>query len=275
MNTSTSIPPELAGFDLAPVLDWLEANKSTVKQKLAWLDEPNPAGHINADGIQYLQLSAPDISNIIHRFPEAARKRSALRNIKGMPVTWFRHGMNPGKPEITQNMIEALGPRAFAPGHNSPLTWTREHKANQIELFHLGSTPLEIARYMATHVLIHEYTHTLLNPLWYSCGDEYRIKIPDQEEINGPIFMVKFAVAAAQHPAISHYAAAYRPFPAFPNDRLFNDRVGEEFCESVAALMLGYIYCDDPERCFDPFCDRPEVKQLVVDFLNAEHVFNI
>jgi hypothetical protein len=128
---------------------------------------------------------------------------------------------------------------------------------------------------MAAHVLIHEYAHTLLNPLWYSKGEEYRIKIPGQEEINGPMFMVKFAVAAAQHPAISHYSAAYRPFPAFPTDSRFNICVGEEFCESVAALMLGYIYCDDPKRCFDPFNDRPEVKQLVEDFLNAEHVFNI
>lgn len=273
---ATTVPPELAGFDLAPVLDWLEANKTTVKQKLAWLHEPMCAPmHINADGIEHLQLTALEITEIIHRFPEAARKRSALRNLRGMPVTWFRRGMNPASPEITENIAEALGPRAFVPGHNTPIIWTRDHKANQIELFHLGGTPPEIARYMATHALIHEYTHTILNPLWYSKGEEYRIKIPGQEEMNGPMFMVKFAVAATPHPAISHYSATYRPFPAFPNEDIFNVCVGEEFCESVAALMLGYIYCNDPERCFDPFRDRPEVKQLVVDFLNAEHVFNI
>lgn len=273
MNTSI-IPPELAGFDLGPVLDWLEANKTLIKEKLTWLNTPNNT-YINADDVQHLQLSIPEIATIIHRFPEAARKRSMLYNIKGMPVTWFRRGMTGVKPNVTRNRAEALGPRAFVPGHNSPLTWTKQNKAQQIELYHLWTTPSDIARYMATHTLIHEYTHTILNPLWYSCGEEYRIKVPGQEEISGPIFMVKFAVAATQHPAISHYAAAYRPFPILPDDPQFNYRVGEEFCESVVALLLGYIYCDDPDRCFDPFKDRPEVKQLVDDFLNAEHIFNI
>lgn len=269
------IPDQLAGFDLGPVLDWLEANQNAVETKLSWLNAPNGSFHLNAEDVEYIQLKAPEIKAILHRFPEAARRRSTLRNIKGMPPHWFRRGMTAQKPQITQDILEALAPRAFVPGHNTPLAWTKEDKIQQIELFHLGRTPLNIARYMAAHTFIHEYTHTLLNPLWFSCGEEYKLKIPNMEEIDGPTFMIKFAVEANAHSAISHYSAAYRPFPTDTSDPMFSYRVNEEFCESVSAYMLGYICCDDPERCFDPFKDRPEVKELVEDFLHAEHVFNI
>jgi hypothetical protein len=85
--------------------------------------------------------------------------------------------------------------------------------------------------------------------------------------------MMSFAAAAAQVPAISHYAEAYRPLPSGSNDPEFIVNVGEELCESVVAYLLGQIYCDDESRQFDPFNDRPKVKDLVADFLNAEIIF--
>jgi hypothetical protein len=275
MSTLTIVPRELSGFDLGPVLDWLEANRDTVKTRLSWLNTPNSPFHVNAEGIEYLQLTAMEIGNVVHRFPEAARKRSALRQIKGMPTTWFRNDSTVNNPKITENPSEALGPRTLVPGHNNPIVWDREHKTQEIQLYHLGSTSPDIAKYMAAHAFIHEYTHTLLNPLWYSMGESYVIRLPDGEEVDGSTFMIKFAVEANMHPGISHYAATYRPFPSSSKDEKFKVRVGEEFCESVAAYMLGYIYCEDPDRCFDPFKDRPEVKKIVEDFLNTHHVFNI
>lgn len=276
MSTPTTVPPELAGFDLGPVLDWLEANRDTVKSRLSWLSAPNGSFHVNAEGVEYLQLSSLEISNIIHRFPEAARERSTLRQIKGMPLTWFRNDSTVNNPKTTEDSSKALGPRTLVPGHNNPLVWTSEHKTEEIQLYHLGPTPLDIAKYMATHAFIHEYAHTILNPLWYNMGEGYTIRLPDGEEIDGPTFMIKFAVEASVYPGISHYANTYRPFPTSPQDVKFKINVGEEFCESVAAFMLGYIYCDDnPDRCLDPFKDRPMIKKLVEDFLNAHHVFNI
>ncbi|MEK7641733.1 MAG: hypothetical protein AAB365_01945 [Patescibacteria group bacterium] len=271
MNAHTA-PDPLAGFDLGPVIDWLTANRAAVSKNLHWLDTDIKVRYEAIEGAEHLHLSSHEISNALMRFPQSARDRSVLTKIIGMPFTWFAKGTTFAKPETTQVAEEALSPRAIVPGYSAPNTWTTDLQEQWIRLYHLGQTPPDIARYMQVHALIHEYVHTIINPMWYSLGRLYMIKMPGLVPMDARMFFAKFVLAASKYPAISHYAAAYRPLPTSTGDPKFIERVGEELCESVVAFILGHIYCDDPKRCLDPFMDRPDVRQLVTDFLQAKHI---
>lgn len=264
----------LAGFDLGPVLNWLEENQSNIAPRMSWLEQESGRITILFEDVDRLQLSKTEIATVLNRFPAITNWRTTLQQISGKVPTWFKIGTTADKPLVTEDVEQALSPTAIVPGYTRVLAWTESQKAQEIQLFTIPGVKLVIAKWMATHTLIHEFTHTLIAPLWYN--SQYPcLQIPGQESsVNTVVLMEKFAATASRYPAISHYAAAYRPLPTSSDDPKFIYRVGEELCESVVAYILGYIYCEDPERCFDPFKDRPEVRRLVEDFLSAKVVYN-
>lgn len=258
----------LTAFDLGPVLDWLEANRAKIAPRMEWLNEPGPMYTAVKDGDK-IHLDQFQISNVIGLFPEGMRQNSTLAHIQGRDTTWFIKGMTSDNPRITTSIGEALYPRAFVPGHTDLVKWDDNDKQQFIELYHLPGVSHDVAAWMTAHALIHEFVHTLISPLWYT-KTWPRLRIPGhKEKANVATFLAKFAMAASKCPPMSHYSAAQRPLPHDCNHPEFIVRVGEELCESVVAYFQGFIYCEEVERQFEPFVDRPEVLQLVEDFINA------
>lgn len=256
------------GFNLGPVLNWLEANKQKVAKKLCWLEHPEGGDYRLAHSPEHLQLTSKEIGDTILRFPLAARKRSVLSRILGMPPTWFAAGTIPEDIHVTTDRNQAMSPTAIVPGKTDTIVWDGTSKEQEIKLYEIPGVPLVIAKYMLVHTLMHEFAHTLLNPICYN-NDPYVLEVQGATGYEGFALLMMFAEEASSHPAISHYSAAYRPIPD-PDDKRFIARAGEELCESVAAYLMGFIYCDDEVRCWDPFADRPVVKLYVEHFLNGE-----
>ncbi|MDE1975321.1 MAG: hypothetical protein KGI49_02310 [Patescibacteria group bacterium] len=258
------------GFDLGPVLAWLTANEERVARQLSWITQLAD-DYSNVVGMENVQIRPSEITKVLSLFQGPAQERSVLRNIVGKPPTWFAVGTTSDRPIPTEDRLKAMCPTAIVPGYTDIVSWTPEKKVSDIWLYRIPEVPDRIATFMLVHALIHEYSHTILNPLWF-CGKEpYVIDVPGCTEYTGEAFMMMFAHEAAKHDPISHYAAAYRPFPDDPSDKQFIRNVGEELCESVAAYFMGFIYCNDPVRCWAPFAGRPIVKLLVEHFLRGVH----
>ncbi len=270
MNTQTTDP--LAGFDLGPVLNWLTTNRDRVAEKLNWLARADGMMGIEITGQKHLQLSPEEIVETIDMFPHESHLRSELKRINGMPPTWFARGTTVENILVTDDTSEALTPTAIIPGYTAVDKWTDVHKVLTINLYTIPGVDPLIAKYMLVHALIHEYTHTLLMPMLYNGNEPYILEAPGKVQYQNAALLQLFGLEAAKHPPISHYAAAYRPFPDDLADVQFIRRASEEFCESVAAYMMGYIYCDDPERCWNPLVDRPLVKLFIENFLHGKRM---
>ncbi|KKQ35125.1 MAG: hypothetical protein US51_C0015G0001, partial [Microgenomates group bacterium GW2011_GWA2_37_6] len=127
--------------------------------------------------------------------------------------------------------------------------------------------PPDVQKIIHAEGLIHEIGHTILTPLYR--GKEMPLKLPDGTIVDGKQFILDFGNASENHTPFSHYSSEYRD-----EEGKFKGKLGveEEFCEAIAAYLLGFVYAKEEERRLNPFSDRPEIKVMVEAFLNAESV---
>ncbi|MDQ2933276.1 MAG: hypothetical protein M3Q80_02755 [bacterium] len=261
-----------SGLDLDPVISWLNDNKKRVQTNLFWLHSKSGPLYKKIYGTSDLQLTAQEITEVLSQFPAGALERSVLERIRGTPTAWFKKGSTATNLEITHRVSDAILPSGIVPAHTGTILWDDKHRQQEIKLFKLP-IELDIAKYMLVHGLFHEICHTLINPIWYNGKRApYILDMPNIGTIAGKKFLIKFAELASKHSPISHYSAINHPIPCDPTDEKFFVAMSEEMCECISAYLLGYMYCDEKDRCWDPFMDRPQIKAMVKDFLEARKV---
>lgn len=226
-----------------------------------------------------LQLTEDDLLALWLLFPKEARKRSVLRRIEGKPTTWFHRDSLASEigPFTTMKSAEALSTAALVPSFTKYRRFVQSKRLIcDIHLYNIHSLtcPPSVQHIVHAKGFVHEVAHSIIAPAFYN--DDCLLKLPSSEVVNGFDWLgTVFGNAAEKHSAISHYASAYHNTNnTFRHNETLalTTSISEEMAESIAAYLLGFVFCREARRRFDPFRDRPEVKQLVIDFLHAEHI---
>ncbi len=279
----------LSGLDMTPTLRWYEENCDILCDKI-----PRPAcqpasyrtsAFFPLRGVRYLQPGKYDLLALWWTFPHSARERSVLRQIVGKPSAWFHRDslVSEVGPIKTENPKEALSPTAIIPSYCDYSRWQKTGQPTcDIHLFdiHYLTCPTNtVRRIIYAEGFIHEVAHSIIAPAFYNDGD-YLLHLPNGKTLNGTVvgndwLKTVFGATAEKHTPISHYAGAYRnrngTFKLNDNGSAATAII-EEMAESIAAFLLRFVFCNEKRRRLDPFRDRPEVWQMVSDFLHARHI---
>lgn len=265
---------DLAGFDMKKTLNWYKANQDVLLGRL-----PRPRTNGKRDFSlacrENIQLELGMIKALIDLFPAAARQRSILTKIVGQPSAWFKKGMTSVKPETTNDLSEALSLTAIVPAKTDYAGWKPGSPVCEIWLYEISDWVClpQVREIVLAQSLVREFAHSIITPVVYLL--DYNLQI-GQTRRNGQDVILQFIELAEKVPPISHYASAYRDkhntFKVVGSNRDSGVAIGEELAESIAAYLLGFVFCDDKERRMDPLADRPQIKKFVEDFLAAERI---
>lgn len=258
-------PRGISGLDMGPTIAWYTQNFDQLLSRLPKPSEkPSPFGSQN---MFYTNLSINRVNAIVELFPEAALARSRLKTgvITGEPTLYFAKDATPEKLTTTNDVEDALSPTALIPGVTSMDRWDWLSSDIRLPQIPRNINPA-VREIIHVQALTHEFAHTFITQLWIP---GYKLKLPDGALVNGFDFMVEFARATEEHPPISHYSSFYRK-----DGEEFKTRpaIEEELAEVIAARLLGFAYSDDTTRAFEPLQDRPEVVEIVDQFLNAREM---
>ncbi len=265
----------LAGLDMEGALCWYHKYESELFSGLPPISKiPSYYPHYPLVNHANIQLLKAEMAALIALFPVNAVKRTVLKRIVGNPPTWFRRDSTPEKPVSTARREEAISPTAIVPSSTDFTPWEKTQPSADIWLFRIGSMEYSsrITRIILSQGLVHEFGHTIIAPAAYIKG--YTLKLPDGRIVDGRDFLREFAKMAEQHPPISHYVSTFRG-----RDNKFQSdnpkyqpmlAINEELAETIAAYLLGFAFCGDERRNRQPLADRPEIRDWVKNFLEAE-----
>lgn len=258
-----------SGLDMRETLDWYKS--SGIKMPpIPEVNFPYPI-----ENQELIELSERELGGLFALFPENARKRSILRKVIGQAPTWFHRDSTSEQPKATSKESDALSPTAIVPSYIDYTPWGElKVPTADVWLYKIpqNAAPEKVRKLVLAEGFVHEVGHSVVQPALYV--DDHSLKFPDGRIVNGLEAILHFAELAEQHLPISHYASTYRgPSNKFESDNpSYNVKtaISEELCETIAAYLLGFAYCGDNSRGKDPFSDRPEIRDFVRDFLNAE-----
>lgn len=256
----------VSGLDMKPTIDFYQENKNEILGRLPETKDDQAIGYA-IEQKELIELSESEIAALVNLFPESARERSALDLIKGVPKAWFKKGE--AAPTPTNNIDQAISPTAIIPSFHSPSRWPK----TEIHLYEIDSRAAdpEARKIILSEGLIHEFAHSIITPEIYL--NNRKLELSSGEVVEAFTFIMdKFANAVeGHHPSMSHYSSAYMDSEGkFQGDLRVS--VNEELAESIAAYLLNFVYCNDKARRFEPFRDRPEVKAIVKEYLEAKLV---
>jgi hypothetical protein len=261
---------QTSGLDMGQTLEWYRTSGVGLPQIPS--DKQLPV-----ENPDLIALSSRDLGSLLSLFSKNAIERSILRKIVGMPATWFHKDSTSEKPVPTTKQEDALTPTAIIPSYTDYTPWGElKVPTADILLYQLprNAVPEDIGKLVLSEGFIHEVGHTIVQPAMYVSNHD--LKFPDGKIVNGKDAILQFANLAEQHLPISRYASFYRGKDnKFESDNPKYDprtAISEELCETIAAYFLGFAFCGDDARSRNPFADRPEIKDFVKDFLNAELV---
>ena len=260
-----------SGLDMRETLEWYKSSGIEMP-KIPEMDFFH-----SVENQELIELSEREMGGLFALFPENARKRSILRKVVGQSPTWFHRDSTSEQPKPTTKEAEAMSPTAIVPSYINYTPWGElKVPTADIWLYQIpqNASPENVRKLVLSEGFVHEVGHSIVQPALYI--EEHTLKFPNGKIINGLEAMLHFAELAEQHSPISHYASTYRG----PNNKFESDKsnynvktaISEEMCETIAAHLLGFAYCGNDSRGKNPFTDRPEVKDFVRDFLNAELV---
>lgn len=259
--------PIISGLDMRPTIEWYITQQEELLRRLPMaFDTTSP---FNVEDAQFFSFTNNRIDSIISLFPLNALTRSRLQtgSIIGKPSLYFSNEATPENISTTDNPSEALSSTAIIPSFTDNTRWRETGKlSSDIWLFQIPQqVSPAVAEIIHTEGLIHEIAHTFVTQALFQDG--YQLRLPDGNIVSAYDYLVEFANAAEKHDPVSHYSSFYRKsgeeFVSLP-------AIEEEFVETVTARLLGFVYCDNPDRRLDPLSDRPEIIAMVDDFLHAE-----
>lgn len=259
--------PPISGLDMGPTIEWYTANQEALFDHLSFTSE---AVGFKVQDPQFIHIDSEKIAGLILRFPRKGIRRSRLHTgaIIGKPPLYFSKETTGENIQTTTDVSQALSPTAFIPSYTDNSRWRETGKpSSDIYLYQIPQVPDKVAQIIHAQGLIHEFAHTIVTHALY--GEGQRLLLPNGEIVNSRDYLMRFANLAKKHDPISHYSSHFRK----PGEEFASPlAIEEEFVETVAARYLGFAYTDDPNpfKRFAPLYDRPEVDQLVWNFLSAD-----
>ena len=226
---------------------------------------------IPVENQEHIPLSIKEIGGIYNSFSENIQKRileSELIKISGYPQLYFSKKSTPEELKVTTILEDRLYENAIVPSYIE--NYEEYPYEREIHLYQLPEDIPEVVRkIITTQGFIHELGHVLFDHFY---GLDSELKYNDELKNRKELLEI-FEDLTENLPAISNYSSVYRDengkYKNLGDDK-HSTGIREEFCETLAAYKLGFVYSSDKKRQLDPFYDRPKVKEFIENFLDAE-----
>jgi hypothetical protein len=260
----------LKGLDMAPTLDFYKKRDIQFPE----IQKQGLPAHVALLNPENLELTEEELGGLLALFPKNARARSILSEIECLPSLWFHESSTGEHIEVTTEPQNAISDTAIVPSKIEYQNWAEATKTGSIKLFRIPETAAStnVRRLVTAQGFIHEIAHSIAAVTTY--GDE-TLRMPNGKTVQGFNEIIKFSELTKNLPPISHYSSTYRNTEGkyeHPNAANTLLAINEELAETIAAYIVGFSYCEDPKKQLDPFIDRPQVREFIENFLNAELV---
>ena len=267
---------------------WIEENQTSLLRFLQRIKE-TPISPFVENIVSGRNLwTNPDTVDFIKRcislFPENSLKRNHCKQIDLLPTVWFAKGSTQNKPAITEKSEEAETPFSLPCGWSTFMDF-KESQTNvyeqRIELYEFPENISEFVGlvYLA-YAVIHEYAHTLQKAgfYWENYAEHFLdIKDPTEpmyaliiggEKVDAKKWQKEFVAEALKHDPITTYSAVYKDVEGGGSVRL-HEYMADYITTYIMAFAMNPSLSKIPVSGFD---DRPELRQMVKSFVDAETV---
>jgi hypothetical protein len=239
------------------------------------------------DKIQFdVQCQAPGmelyIKKILSLFPENSLKRGHCKTISVLPPAWFGKGSTPEAPIVVNHLAEAEDKYSLACGRTSYLLYPCKNPYEQkIELFLFPDyIDKRVAKVFLIYSVLHEYAHTLqrssyfwlvyaMNCLHYAYPEKptYILKIKGKD-VDPKKWQDQFMLRALNYPPITTYSAIYENADVTLRNH-------EYVADYIATYLMGIAMNHKMPDRWGGLGDRPELKNKIQEFLEAEAIIEI
>jgi hypothetical protein len=263
------------GLDKRSAIAVIEANLALINTLVPYTtDDSDYPAILSNDSLEELEgknpfyITGADVYALTALFPEAAVNRSAF-----IPSGWLNHNhpeyfssdCRPGAIKWVADSSEAFSPYAIVFGY------TQYNKTVDEALIALHDInlpiPDELKRAIQIYAFIHEFAHTIILRELQS-NDRIQLRLPSGIIVGARAYLhLVVGPALFTHTPLTNYAAAYRN-PEVPTEDMLN----EEFAETIAASILGFANTPNPSHTNEPFADRPDILEIVSNYLHAERI---
>jgi len=267
---------ELKGLDLGPAIEWYGENVDVLTEMITKI-RPHAGQLPRITKAEDLQTQKGLLEMHMLAFPRAAQERRIKGSITVKPPLWFHKDSTKGKPVTTSNPNEAICETAIVPSHVSYGRDDQGKTRSHVELYQIPAhVNPHVSQIIQTQGMVHEYAHTIADAFIYGKTD---LKFPNGKVYKTEAFIAEFLELTRLISPMSEYSGYYRKedgeYPDYFSEddderAAFYFALREELAECIAAYMLGFVYTEDVNRRFDPFKNRPKLKELIKGFLEAE-----
>ena len=280
LTTAVDTAEPISGLDMGPTIAWYHNNQGALEGRIRDLFRANegnmPATFPDMEGLD--EDTVRLVRGVLSLFPESARNRSIARSIQANPPLWFHKDSATVSPRPTPNRDESLSDTAIIPSY---IAYDRGSGDRLYAIIHLYDIPAvegmsdKMRTIILTEGLIHELAHSIAIELAYAEG--YALQI-GSEAMSGSDVLQTFVDLTEKKKPISHYSSSYRtesggyPDP-WEDFEKWIVAVGEELAETVAAYLLGFVFCEDESRRLAPFNrENAFVRDFIRLFLEARRI---
>lgn len=249
-------------------IEWYTKNQDKIV-----LPRSNTRGNIQLEGILN-DLTPIQINALLNKFPENARERSTFKKVVAQPETYFLPNagqlMKEKKYPLTNNLNEANTKTSITPSYMNVNNWLD----SDVWLYNISKDIVpdaKVRKIILAEGFLHEIGHSI-NYIPRHKGEHQILQLPDGTKTTGQELMMKFDNLFDQVKPISEYSSAFvKGGPSYDKTNPLL-RVDEELAETITAYLLGFAFNPSQKNMFDPFKDRPKIKELTGKYLNAKLV---
>ena len=275
----------ISGLDMAPTVvaysNQSREIRQIIQERIKQRGEPIltltfPIANLN---LLLGQMYTDGVCDLFGLFPEPARALMRVGELTGLPSRWF-HKDSVSKPRATWCVERALGATFVCPSYTEYAADINNRLDCTIELYRIPDCLCDfvIGEIILSQAFVHELVHTIAAPVWHE--DFGPLRFPDGRVVGAEECILEFGqlVQDLGCGPISHYSEGYwrddRKRLVLTKeidemDAAWQTPIMEEFCETVAAHLLGFAMHPSGLRIGNPLSDRPQVGKWIEQFLGA------
>ncbi len=217
-------------------------------------------------------LSISDIASILRTLPSTIKEKSGLEKIIGKPELWIEQGSSLDSVQTTKNEKKAISPYNFVVSGVSIDYVSDDVTSSTISLYKIPHfIDRRVGRMLHLHGFMHNYAKTIIEPM-ISQKKKSALRFMDGKMVLFNDFFQNFKNEVVLKFPISIYTEMYREKNNTFKKNFEEKGPVEEFAECNSAFFLGYACTKNEQRFFDAFKDRPDIVQMIENFIYSKRI---
>jgi hypothetical protein len=285
--------PSFDGLNMDTTLVWYEQNIDELEERITncFLNHHHPLpkrieqvirqiNFLEGHNLESVGLHTDDIAQVFSCFNPGFWQRSGFTELSICPPLWFTMAMQDctSKAMPTANIDQALSQTHCVAAYTK-FTIPPRYDPDYGILAHIYLSKLgaevspDVRRVVAIYSLMRELTSTMIRPILSRVdNDRHLLKLKNGDVVDEFEYLEEIYAAYEElDDGVSHYSHAYKAESKTTSSEV---PFVIEICESVAALMLDFVFCEHGALYnFEPFDDRAKMRKYLIYLITAyKHV---